>query len=409
MLSKIKEYYHDGMAVVITNPAYYILASIVEMIILLLIIYKWSPLGISEKYPALANIFVLMFAIFQVLTYLFVQNKNMFSQAGIKIDVGFWDVAIKIIFTILTVCVSVLLIYVFIWLITIIPNISDIFSNTVNIFILFGAIALLYSVFTPLAKFVKGSQEQKKTFLSLMVAFIMYVPCAMIDLVEWFKFQYNITTNSVLLLLAFEIILIALTILIPKLITYLVTRDGNLLLRYPVYLDKQTQLGSYEVLHEGNVENKAYKYSLSAWFWINPQPPNTRASYNKWTNIFEFARKPSVEYYGGAFPTPKLRVNCNIKGDEEITIYETDELNYQTWNNIVINYDGANMDVFLNGTLVGSKPNIAPYMTMENINVGEERGIEGGICNVVFHKEILQERHIRLAYKTLKGLPQPIL
>jgi len=84
MLSKIKEYYHDGMAVVITNPTYYILASIVEMIILLLIIYKWSPLGISENYPALANIFVLMFAIFQVLTYLFVQNKNMFSQAGIK-------------------------------------------------------------------------------------------------------------------------------------------------------------------------------------------------------------------------------------------------------------------------------------------------------------------------------------
>jgi len=72
-----------------------------------------------------------------------------------------------------------------------------------------------------------------------MVAFIMYVPCAMIDLVEWFKNQYNITTNSVLLLLAFEIILIALTILIPKLFTYLVTRDGNLLLRYPVYLDKQ--------------------------------------------------------------------------------------------------------------------------------------------------------------------------
>jgi len=138
MLSKIKEYYHDGMAVVITNPTYYILASIVEMIILLLIIYKWSPLGISENYPALANIFVLMFAIFQVLTYLFVQNKNMFSQAGIKIDVGFWDVAIKIIFTILTVCVSVLLIYVFIWLISIVPNIGDIFSNTVNIFILFG-------------------------------------------------------------------------------------------------------------------------------------------------------------------------------------------------------------------------------------------------------------------------------
>lgn len=406
MLSKVKEYYHDGMAVVITNPKYYIIASIVEMVILVLIIYKWSPLGISEKYPALANIFVLMFGFFQVLTYLFVQNKDVLTEAGVKINVTFGDVAIKILFTLLTVCLSVLFIYIFVWMLTSIPSIGEIFSYAINIFIVFGAIALIYMIFLPV---IKGSDTQKKTFLSLAIAFIMYIPCAMIDLVEWFKYQYNITTNSVLLLLALEVILITLSILIPKLITFMVTHNGTLLLRYPVYLDKPTQLGSYEVLHEGNVANKAYRYSLSAWFWINPQPPNTRASYNKWTNIFEFARKPAVEYYGGSFPSPKLRVNCHIKDDEEITIYETDEVNYQTWNNIVINYDGATMDVFLNGVLVGSKPNIAPYITMENINVGAERGIEGGICNVVYHKDILQERHIQMAYKTLKRLPQPIL
>lgn len=405
MLSKVKEYYQDGMAVIITNPKYYILASIVEMVILVLIIYKWSPLGISEKYPALANIFILMFGFFQVMTYVFVQNKNMLSEAGININVTFGDVAIKVFFTLFTVCSSVLFLYGFVWVLTSIPSIGDLFANIVNVFIVFGAIALVYMIIKPLTK---GNEPQKKTFRSLVLAFIMYVPCAMIELVEWFKYQYSITTNSVLLLLALEVVLIALSILIPKLITFMVTNNGTLLLRYPIYLDKQTQLGSYEMLHKDNEENR-YKYAISAWFWINPQPPNTRASYNKWTNILEFARKPAIEYYGGGSPTPKLRVNCHIKDDEEITIYETDEVNYQTWNNIVINYDGATMDVFLNGILVGSKPNIAPYITMENINVGAERGIEGGICNVVFYKDILQERHIQLAYKTLKGLSQPIV
>jgi len=408
MLSKVKEYYHDGMAVIITNPKYYILASIIEMIILIVIVYKWSPLGISEKNPALANIFVVMFGFFQVLTYVFVQNKKMLSDTGITVSVELWDVFIKVVFTLLTVCLSVAGIYLFIWLLTSIPSIGDIFSIIINGFILFGAIALLYAILAPIVNNAKINPTQQKTFLSLISAFIMYIPCAMIDLVEWFKYQYNITTNTVLLLLAAEVLLITLALLSPKIMTFMINQNGTLLLRYPVYLDKQTQLGSYEVLHK-NESHKAYKYALSAWFWINPQPPNTRASYNTWTNIFEFARKPAVEFYGGAFPTPKLRVNCNLKGDEEITIYETDEVHYQTWNNIVINYDGATMDVFLNGILVGSKPNVAPYITMENINVGAERGIEGGICNVVFYKDILQEKHIQLAYKTLKGLPQPIL
>lgn len=202
MLSKVKEYYHDGMAVVIANPKYYILASIVEMVILILIIYKWSPLGIYEKYPALANIFVLMFGFFQVLTYIFVQNKNVLSEAGITINVELWDVVIKVLFTLLTVCVSVLCVYGFLWLLTSIPSIGDLFSYTINIFIVFGAIALLYMIIKP---FTRGTETQKKTFLSLLLAFVMYIPCAMIDLVEWFKYQYSITTNSLLLLLAFEL------------------------------------------------------------------------------------------------------------------------------------------------------------------------------------------------------------
>jgi hypothetical protein len=182
--------------------------------------------------------------------------------------------------------------------------------------------------------------------------------------------------------------------------------NGTQLLRDPVYLDTRHTLGTYEILHENKVMNGAYKYSISAWFWINPQPVGTRPSYTKYTNILEFGKQPAVEY--NALKN-NLRVTCHIKGDNTVTIFETNEIKYQTWNNIVINYDGATMDVFLNGFMVGSKPNIAPYVKMENVIVGDIKGVEGGICNVMFYRNILHQRQILMLYKTLKGMSTPLL
>ena len=67
------------------------------------------------------------------------------------------------------------------------------------------------------------------------------------------------------------------------------------------------------------------------------------------------------------------------------------------------------MDVFLNGELIGSQPDVAPYITQENITVGADNGIEGGICNVIYHKDILKERQRSLAYKSLSKMRNPII
>jgi len=102
-------------------------------------------------------------------------------------------------------------------------------------------------------------------------------------------------------------------------------------------------------------------------------------------------------------------VNCQIKDDIEVTIAEIKDIKLQTWNNIVINYDGSTMDAFYNGVLIGSKPNISPYITMENIKLGSARGIEGGICNVVFSDKIIQERQIVMTYKALREIHTPLI
>lgn len=405
MTSKIKEYYHDGMSVVVTNPAYYALASIIELIVLILIIYIWSPLGISEKNPVLCIIFILFIVFFQLMTYTFVKNRDILKQSGIESNPTLSDVSIKIIFTVLTICCAVIILAGFFWIATNIPSVGQILLILVDASIIMGVLTIIYIVVSPSLDVLK-TRENRNSFLSLIGALIMYIPCALIDVVDWTKKQYNITTKTIWIIITIEFLFIALRILIPKLLTYILHLNGEHLLRDPVYMDNVQELGNYETLHKGNSDNASYKYSISAWFWINPQPPSTRSAYTKFTNILEFGRKPAIEFNG---LENILRVNCQIKDDVEVTIFETRNIILQAWNNIVINYDGATMDVFLNGTLVGSRPNIAPYMTMENIKIGAERGIEGGICNVVFYKEILQERQITMAYNALSGLPVPLI
>jgi hypothetical protein len=91
------------------------------------------------------------------------------------------------------------------------------------------------------------------------------------------------------------------------------------------------------------------------------------------------------------------------------TLYETKDIKYQKWNNIVVNYDAGTMDVFINGLLVSSTPEIAPYMTYENVIVGQENGIQGGICNVVYYKHILSAGKINTAYKLLRNKSTPTI
>jgi len=90
-------------------------------------------------------------------------------------------------------------------------------------------------------------------------------------------------------------------------------------------------------------------------------------------------------------------------------IYETKDILFQKWNNIVINYDRGTMDVFINGVLVGSKPGIAPYMTFESIKVGSSNGLNGGISNVMYYKDNLTRGYIETMYQALKGKDEPFL
>ena len=82
-----------------------------------------------------------------------------------------------------------------------------------------------------------------------------------------------------------------------------------------------------------------------------------------------------------------------------IKIVKIDELLYQRWNNIIINYFGGTLDIFLNNELIVSKINITPILLANKIISGSKNGIHGGIKDVIFIKNTLTQSEIESIYK----------
>jgi len=293
-------------------------------------------------------------------------------------------------------------------------NIAYVITNySLNLMMLLGVMGIFYLSIKPLLK-----SGGSKTF-DLFRMLLFYLPCLWIDVVEYIKNQYKITTPTIWILLISEIVLIMCYLLLPRLINNVNLKNGTILQGPPIYLNNENKVGTYENLHKDNtaivnakLDHKnitnpfLYNYSISFWIYLNPQPPNTSESYSKFTNILNYGKRPQIEYNG---QENTLRIQCLINDNITEEIYSTNKILYQRWNNLVINCDEGNMDVFLNNNLVANKINIAPLMTYENIITGSKNGIHGGICNVMYHNKVLTKNEIELNYGILKNLSPPIL
>jgi len=393
-----------GFNEIIQTPWKYATFTSICFIILLLIIYVWNPFKISNNHPIFTALFLISTLYMIVVGYListahinprFAQQTQNFSGLMAK-AAG----ALGVVFLL------VLIAFIITWLVRWMPGLSVIFNWIYYCLIVIGILGIIYLIFKP--TFERMFRRPKET-LSLIMNLIFYIPCFLIDFIEFVKVQWKITTKPIWILLFSEIILIGLNFIIPYLFNLLISHDGTHLLDKPIYLNNMKTLGTFENLHaptDDSEPNFKYHYSISAWFYINPQPPNTRPAYTRFTNILNYGDKPRVEFNG---LKNMLRVQVKTSDNNVVTLYTQQSVPMQTWNNIVINYDGGTMDIFLNGKLVSSKPNIAPYMTYENITVGKDKGIEGGICNVVYYNKILSKGDIEMSYKFLNKQNPPVL
>jgi hypothetical protein len=500
------------------NPTKLAKLEMLQYILFIAIIYYYNPLGIKTEYPVFTKLLIITVSFTYVMLFFFIKMKIDHNEDVDLIYPTEKNVLTKFILLIVVFIGFMFCIKGFIWLL-INTSLVTLLTDFVSLLLIVGALAIVYLFMRKKIDKIRNSKQGN--MLNLIVKIIMYLPCLLIDITEYIKYEYHLTTKPVWTLIGFESVFIVLWFLIPIMFDKVVNHSGKKLVNKPLNLNKEYTVGKYDELYdipdidhydlseidksynnkkndrirnekerEKNKEptdrccdeNKAlytegdkdiefekntdpnipknkimawfykkiknptllkvefkvnpqpgingddyrfrYKYAISGWFYLNPQPPNTNPSYNKYTNIIKYGNKVRVEYNGKknslrvmaeVASSNKDNLNRPAKNDtnsdniknKSVIVYESNDVIYQKWNNIVINYNEGFIDVFLNGVLVGSYSSVAPYMKLDEIVTGSENGIYGGICNVTYYNDVLNEKNIIMSYKTLRIKEMP--
>ena len=250
------------------------------------------------------------------------------------------------------------------------PNGSISFQEHSAILHRAGALTAIYSASKVVQKAVK-QPIHPPTVTKLIARLIFYIPCLVADALERLLKEYKEEKGITWYVLGIEAVLVMMYFVVPLILELVQNYDGSLILDKPIYLGTQETHGSPEILYGAVLRDGDYDYSkarkhvyaISAWFRINPQPVSKTGPYSDDATILTFGDRPSVTYNNS---TQRFKVLCKLSDSKTVSIYETTEIPLQSWTNIVINSDGANMTVFINGVLVASQPNIAPVTQYES-------------------------------------------
>jgi hypothetical protein len=234
------------------------------------------------------------------------------------------------------------------------------------------------------------------------IQLIFYIPCLIGDFIEYLLGEFRSTPNVVFSLFIIEIFLILLYIYFPKLASASIMKNGVVLVKEPTPINMKKPLKTYIDLTntETSKSNKLLenplliknKFSLSGWVYVVSQPPN-KYPYNDEATIFEFTTlHPRLVFNG---KTNKFKAYFNETQTHEF------EMPLQKWNYVVFNYDKSNIDLFVNGTLNHSvKRNINDdnFKINDLVYIGQERGLSGGVCNLMYSTTPLIGQDIKYNY-----------
>lgn len=284
---------------------------------------------------------------------------------------------------------------------------------------------------------------------------IFFIPCLLIIGIEKLKEDLKLTPKSIYLLFILELVLICLFFFIPVLFKYFANLNKHNLLENNqiYYTHKYRHIAYYQSLRDQNIKsvkdestsislfnkdddpdwnletkfngtdnpNKNrvnYTYSISFYLYLNPQEKNTNEAYSDPNGVvlFNYGNKPVIKYYG---LTKQLTVESMEKSNNDngqrITIFKSNDkeynnynLKYQKWLYFVINFKDNNLDIFIDGKLVGSKPNIPNFVTNDNVEIGDKNyknknGIYGSIKEINYYKTPRPNNNIEFLYDLTKN------
>jgi len=274
---------------------------------------------------------------------------------------------------------------------------------------------------------------QNSPLTQLVINSIFYIPCILVALIDNFVKLTGLdtkpggkdsglfkptTTDYILLVVA--ILLNAAYFSYPYAAVNFSKQGGTLLIDNPIYTNTENILASYQSLNKS--EDFDYTYAISFWVYIDAVSPSMSSAYNKYTSLLSYGGKPNVLYKGAdntlmitmdntsAPKTKYTQTTSPFEVDENGNriIYVKKDVLLQKWNNIIINYNGGTLDIFLNGELVKSSIEVVPYMKYDTLTVGSKNGIRGGICSVNYFNKSLNIQQIYYLYTFVKDNTPPV-
>lgn len=318
------------------------------------------------------------------------------------------------------IIISALLI---VWVVYNVQNISGRMGWTSFMLNLLLVIAIFAMIYKTINTQLPQGNAQKNALFSVLINTMFYIPCVFNSGFDFVMSgvisNYDSNTTGYLALSGLIVTLLTMYFTYPLLYNTINLQGGKQLVNAPIPINTSQDYGTYETLNDDNQYD--YNYAISFWFYIDALPPNTSSAYKTYTSLLNYADKPNVLYNAeknkliitikqkDLQATTKNKFIQFVEGDTDTRIlYENDKILLQRWNNIIINYNGGILDVFMNGELQQSNIGVVPYYTFDALTLGTNDGISGKICNVVYFNKSLSHNNMFYLYNMVKDETPPI-
>lgn len=388
-------------------------------LLLLIALYLINPFNIISNYfgsVILISIFIGTFIITMISWYNYAYKKDSKQLFFIEKETPppvyyFYQ---SLIFVLLGGIAAGLL-YLFIYLINPLSTQNNFVSFLLNVIIILIILGLVYKIFNA------NNNSSIFTFIIYLFSFILQF---FTSIFEFFKKQIssskNFSDNSIITGVIIMFIIFIILYLFNKIPTWkqkMNLQGGKQLINLPINLLNQNIIASYQQLTGGDTFE--YQYAISFWVFLNSYPPNTNQSYESYISLLNYGGKPNI-LYNASKNTLMVTMNqieivdksnnsLDLDANGNRIIYIKKNFLLQKWNNIIINYSGGTLDIFLNGELVKSTAGIIPYMSLDNLTVGSKDGIGGGICNLAYYNHSLTSSNIYYIYNMVKNKNPPVI
>jgi hypothetical protein len=377
------------------------LLGLLVYIITIIIVFTTNPYNIITENNGGVSIFLSMLGGFLIMMTFFFYLEKKQSTENVE-TAGALSYFGRLATTFVSFALVIAALYFIFYLASYYTNFSTYFLLGINALIIIGMITMAVKYFG----IHDGKQsDSPPSWSKLLGKVITYIPCLLLDLVDYLKYQYQITTKPIMIVFIVELLLVGLYLIYPWIVKQFLSHNSNQLINEPTVLNNETNLGSFSDVNY--VDDKfQYKYAVSGWIYIDSFPPETNSSYDEYTSLLNIGDKPNFLFN---VTKNKLKIMLKTQDKNESILYETNEFRMQKWNHVIVNYDGATMDIFINNELVSSTPGTIPYNSNTMMTCGTSNGIYGGICNVNYFKEAISRAKITWLYTSVKNLNPPVI